>query len=102
MARIQSAVNELQKTSKAAALMRENLNVASAKLNQKDNAIGLLTNDPKTAGQITAIMTNQETNSQKLDEDLEAIQSNFFFKGFFKKKVKEEEIAKKEAVKENN
>jgi phospholipid/cholesterol/gamma-HCH transport system substrate-binding protein len=101
-ANIQNSVNELQKTAKAAAVMTENLNAASAKLNQKDNAVGLLLNDPATAGQVKNIMTNLETSTKKLDEDLEALQSNFFFKGFFKKKAKEEAAAKEQASKVTN
>lgn len=88
-AKIQLSVNELQKTAKAAATMTENLNAASGKLNQKDNAVGLLLNDPKTADQVKAIMLNLETSTKKLDEDLEALQSNFLFRGFFKKRAKE-------------
>ncbi len=85
-ARLQASVNELQKTAASAATLTENLNQASAKLNEKDNAIGLLINDPKTADQVKTIMINLESSSKKLDEDLEALQHNFLFRGFFKKK----------------
>jgi phospholipid/cholesterol/gamma-HCH transport system substrate-binding protein len=89
-AQLQRSVNELQKTARSAAEMTQNLNVASGKLTQSDNAAGLLLNDAKTAEQVRSIMTNLETSSKKLDEDLEALQSNFLFRGFFKKKAKEE------------
>jgi phospholipid/cholesterol/gamma-HCH transport system substrate-binding protein len=35
-------------------------------------------------------MVNLETSSQKLDENMEALQHNFLLKGFFKKKAKRE------------
>ncbi len=101
-AKLERAVNELQRTAKSAAVMTENLNTASGKLNQKDNAVGLLLNDPATAGQVKSIMLNLETSSKKLDEDLEALQSNFLFRGFFKKRAKEEAKLKEEAAKEMN
>ena len=99
-AQIQRSVNEMQKTAKAAAAMTENLNATSAKLNQTDNAVGLLLNDSATAGQVRSIVNNLETSSKKLDEDLEALQSNFLFRGFFKKRAKEEAKAKEEAAKQ--
>lgn len=101
-AQLQRSVNEFQKTAKSAAVMTENLNAASAKLNQKDNAVGLLLNDAGTANQVKSIMTNLETSSKKLDEDLEALQSNFLLRGFFKKKAKEEAAAKEQALKGSN
>lgn len=95
-AKLQNSVNELQKTAKSASAMTENLNEASAKLTQSDNAAGLLLNDQKTAQQVKAIMLNLQTSTKKLDENMEALQSNFLLRGFFKKKAKEE--AKQQAV----
>jgi phospholipid/cholesterol/gamma-HCH transport system substrate-binding protein len=89
-AKLQSSVNELQKTAQSAALLTDNLNKASSKLNQSDNAAGLLLNDQKTADQVRVIMQNLQTSTQKLDENMEALQSNFLLRGFFKKKAKEE------------
>ncbi|HUH33208.1 MAG TPA: MlaD family protein [Daejeonella sp.] len=89
-AKLQSSVNELQKTAQSAALLTDNLNKASSKLTQSDNAAGLLLNDQKTADQVKVIMRNLQTSTQKLDENMEALQSNFLLRGFFKKKAKEE------------
>ncbi|TDQ11139.1 MlaD family protein [Pedobacter metabolipauper] len=95
-AKLQASVDELKKTAGSAAMLTENLNKASSKLNQTDNAVGVLLNDQKTAEQVKMIMKNMETSSQKLDENLEALQSNFLLRGFFKKKAKAEaEAAKK-------
>jgi len=89
-AKLQRSVDQLQKTAGSAAELTDNLNKASGKLNQKDNAVGLLLNDQETAGQVKSIMRNLETSSKKLDEDLEALQSNFLLRGFFKKRAKEQ------------
>ncbi|TKC05998.1 MlaD family protein [Pedobacter frigoris] len=94
-AKLQASVNELQKTASSASALSENLNKASAKLTQTDNAVGILLNDQKTAEQVKAIMMNMETSSKKLDENLEALQHNFLLRGFFKKKAKAEAEAKK-------
>lgn len=88
--KLESSVAEFQRMAKSAALATENLNKASAQLNNNDNALGLLLNDKATAEQLKHVMGNLETSSQKLDENMKALQSNFLFKGYFKKKAKEE------------
>jgi len=98
-ARLQNSVTSLQETAKSAAALTNNLNTASSKLTQTDNAAGLLLNDPKTADQVRAIMNNLQSGSKKLDEDLEAAQSNFLLRGFFKKRAKEEAKAAEAAEK---
>lgn len=101
-ANIQRSVNELQKTAKAASTMTDNLNKASSKFNDSDNAVGLLLNDQQTAAQMRAILSNLQTSTEKLDENMEALQSNFLLRGFFKKRAKEEAKAKEEAAKQAN
>jgi phospholipid/cholesterol/gamma-HCH transport system substrate-binding protein len=88
-ARLKSSVNEFHRAAKSASTLTENLNNASGQLNQTDNAAGLLLNDEETAQQLKRIMQNLEGSSQKLDEDLKALQSNFLFRGYFRKKAKE-------------
>ena len=97
-AKLQNSVNELQKTARSAASLTANLNQASSKLSQSDNAAGLLLNDKKTAEQVKMIMTNLEGSSKKLDENMEALQSNFLLRGFFKKKAAKE-AASQESLK---
>ena len=88
--KFQQSAASLQRSAQSAETMAANLNAASAKLKSSDNAAGLFLNDPKTAMQIKAIMTNLELGSKKLDENLEALQSNFLLRGFFKKRAREE------------
>lgn len=97
-AKLQGSVNEFQAAAKSASTMSENLNKASSKLNQTDNAAGLLLNDQQTAEQLRQIIQNLQGSSEKLDEDLKAIQSNFLFRGYFKKKAKEEAQAAKDSA----
>jgi phospholipid/cholesterol/gamma-HCH transport system substrate-binding protein len=90
-AQLQNSVNEFQKTAQSASELSANLKAASNKLNDSDNALGVLLNDKQTAEQLKSIVGNLETGSQKLDENLEALQHNFLLRGYFKKKAKEEQ-----------
>lgn len=95
--RLQIAVNELQKTTNAAAGITENLNKATTRLNENENTLGMLLNDPEFADQLKKTMDNLESGSEKLDENLKALQDNFLFRSYFRKKAREE---KKESHKE--
>jgi len=87
--KLKQSAATLQKSVESASSLAANLDAASAKLKTNDNAAGLLLNDQKTAEQVKTIMLNLEKSSKKLDEDLEALQSNFLFRGFFKKRAKD-------------
>lgn len=88
-ARFQASANEFEKAARSASTLTENLNKASSKLNEKDNPAGLLLNDQQSAEQIRKILDNLESSTHNLDEDLKALQSNFLFRGYFRKKQKE-------------
>ncbi len=59
-------------------------------LNNKNAPLGMLLNDEKSAANIKVMLKNLQSSSQKLDENLEALQHNFLLRGFFKKKAKSE------------
>lgn len=69
--------------------LTENIKNASSTLKDTTNTAGMILNDPGLAQQLQAIITNLESASKKLDEDLEAIQHNFLFRGYFRKKEKQ-------------
>jgi len=79
----------LQGVTQTASALMENLNKTSNRLNDKNNALGVLTNDPEAAQEIKQILKNLNTSTEKLDENMKALQSNFLLKGYFKKKAKE-------------
>jgi len=85
---LRSSVAQLQEVAQTATALMENLNQTSARLNDKDNVVGLLTNDPAAASEIKQILHNLNASSAKLDENMKALQSNFLFRGYFKKKAK--------------
>jgi len=87
-ANLRASAAQLQEVTQVATDLMENLNETSARLNDKDNVVGLLTNDPQAASEIKQILHNLNASSAKLDENMKALQSNFLFRGYFKKKAK--------------
>lgn len=60
-----------------------------------ESPIGYMLNDKQASEKIKTTLGNLQSASKKLDEDLEALQHNFLFRGFFKKKNKLERDAGK-------
>lgn len=65
-----------------------NLNKTVTNIKEGDGALNYLSNDPKLVKQIDSTMTNLNKASEKLNEDLEALKHNYFFRGYFKKQEK--------------
>jgi phospholipid/cholesterol/gamma-HCH transport system substrate-binding protein len=86
--KIQAAVAQLKAAADNANVLTQNLNKASNKLNSTDNILGVLLNDPTGAAKVQSSINNLQQGSIKLNDDLEAAQSNFLLKGFFKKRAK--------------
>lgn len=91
-ASLRESAAQLQGVTQTASALMSNLNQTTERLNDKDNAIGVLTNDPEAADEIRQILRNLNTSTEKLDENMEALQSNFLLRGFFKKKAREEAV----------
>lgn len=94
-ASLRQSAAQLQGVTQTATALMSNLNETSKRLNDKDNAVGVLLNDPATAVEIKAILNNLNASTAKLDENMKALQSNFLFRGYFKKQLKEQEKALK-------
>ncbi|MGZ8538647.1 MAG: MlaD family protein [Flavisolibacter sp.] len=82
------SVNEVTDNIKAAS---GNIKTASSNLNNTKSPIGVMLNDEEAGKNFKMTLANLQTGTQKLDENLEAMQHNFLLRGFFKKKEKEEE-----------
>jgi len=64
------------------------LQQAQQQLNNRNNAAGALLNDEELAVRLKNTITNLEAASKNLNEDLLALQHNFFLRGYFKNKSK--------------
>lgn len=87
---LKASATQLQQTISAAEVVTTNLSAASSKMNSADNGIGILLNDEEFGSQLKNTMRNLETSTEKLDDNMEALQSNFLFRGFFRKRAREE------------
>jgi len=81
-------IAQLKKAAATASMFMDNMEGASAKLKENDNPLGALLHDEETAKNLKEMIDNLNTASEKLNEDLEAVQHNFLFRGYFKKKEK--------------
>jgi len=96
--KLSAAVENLQNSTAHTSDIIDNLNRASGKLNGTDSPIGVLLNDPKGATQVKSILDNLQQSSVKLNDNMQALQGNWFFKGFFKDREK----AKADSIKKAN
>lgn len=83
-----AAVNDLKNAT-------ENVN---AGLNNKNTPAGMLLKDEGVANDLKSTLHYLNSSTQKLDENLEALQHNFLLRGFFKKKAKREQKEAMQAV----
>lgn len=92
--RLRATVRQIDALSERANDVVIGLNKASEnvqqKLNDNSSAVGLLLNDKQTAADLRTTIKNLSTSTQKLDENMEALQHNFLLRGFFRKKAKQE------------
>lgn len=92
--KIRHIVTNLDSSSQEITKVVANLNSTISNAKDGKGAINYLSNNPTLVKQIDSTMTNINQASQKLNENLEALKSNFLFRGYFKKQEK----AKKKAA----
>ena len=85
---IRRTLSELENATTSVSKFSLNIQKESENLSKKDNIVGVLLNDSTAASSIQMTLKNLEASSQKLDADLEALQHNFFLRGFFRRKEK--------------
>lgn len=86
----QNALANIEKVSVNAGIVSENLQSLAAKMNDKDNAVGVFLTDTLVTDQLKNTIQNAAQASHKLDENMEALQHNFLFRGYFRKQAKRE------------
>ncbi|MCF0048710.1 MlaD family protein [Dyadobacter sp. LJ53] len=100
---LRTTIGRLNETVTSANGMVNNLKTASENLNSnRTSPLGVLLHDESTASNLKGTLQNLESSTEKLDENMQALRSNFLFRRYFKKKAKEEEKQpEKEAVKDS-
>ena len=100
---VQASVQQLKQMTTTASDAADNLKTAStnisnatSKLENKNSPIGVLLYDDASATHLKATLRNLDSGSEKLDENLRAVQDNFLLRRYFKKKKKAEEKAAKQ------
>lgn len=90
-AEIRNASVTIREASDNIKTISNNLKTVSENLNNPETPAGVLLSDRVAGKDLKTTLSNLQTSSQKLDEDLEALQHNFLLRGFFKKKAKTEQ-----------
>ncbi|MBD0277154.1 MAG: MlaD family protein [Bacteroidota bacterium] len=88
--RLRSTAMQMQEASRTASAVTDNLKMASNNLTNSNTPIGTLLTDQETAQNIKLTLRNLQSGTEKLDENMEALQHNFLLRGFFRKKAKRE------------
>ncbi len=73
----------------------QHLDTTILNIKEGKGAINYLSNNPELVQKIDSTMTNLNTASFNLNEDLKALKCNFLFRGYFKKQEKAKEKAQK-------
>jgi len=99
---LRGTIGKLNETISSANVVVSNLKTASADLNSNTTSpLGVLLHDESTASNLKGTLKNLESSTEKLDENMQALRSNFLFRRYFKKKAKEqakEEVKQPEKV----
>lgn len=88
---IQLASTTIKESSDNIKRITGNIENVSRRLDSTGSPVGVLLNDEEAGRNLKMTLQNLQGGSKKLDEDLEALQHNFLFRGFFKKKAKAEQ-----------
>lgn len=93
--RLRASMAQIESLSRTANEVVHNLETASGTINSgiqdPKSPVGTLLHDEETAENLKATIRNLNTSTQKLDENMEALQHNFLLRGFFRKKEKEKQ-----------
>lgn len=93
----EGTLEHLQTSSAEASEMLVKINLLLQNIEKGEGTAGLILQDSVFRIQVEQTLQNLESSTFKLNENMEALKSNFFFRGYFKKQEK----AKRKAEKNN-
>jgi len=85
----QQTLQDISKVGDNSRIMSEDLKTITTKMNSNDNALGVLLTDTLFAKKLRDTMNSVQAASIKLDDNMEAMQHNFLFRGYFRKQRNE-------------
>jgi len=88
---ISEIMTSFQATASNAEVSTQQLEDIMVKLNTGTGTMSRLINDTITSGNVDETILNLKNSTKSLDENMEALKHNFLFRGYFKKKAKEDE-----------
>ena len=88
--RLRATVKDINDIAVKANTVVDGISGVAAKLNSSKSPVGVLLNDEAAAGDLKATLRNLQSGTEKLDENMEALQHNFLLRGFFRRKAREE------------
>jgi phospholipid/cholesterol/gamma-HCH transport system substrate-binding protein len=100
-------MEKLQETAAKTEIASQELGEIMVKINSGEGTIGALINDTTMAGNLNQTIVNLMNSSQGLDENMQALKENFFFRGYFRRleraelKRAEEERKMNKKIEEN-
>lgn len=97
--KMKSTLTNLKQSSSQINTVLDNLNALVVNFKDGKGTINYMANDTTLVNKIDSTMKNIQESSIKLNEDLEALQHNFLFRGYFKKLEREKQKeAKKNSI----
>jgi phospholipid/cholesterol/gamma-HCH transport system substrate-binding protein len=92
-------MKNLELTTINAAIITDDIAALTSNIRSGKGAIGKIFMDPTFANSLNQTLVNAQKAAGGFSENMEAAKSNFLLRGYYKKKEKEAEKAKKEAAK---
>jgi phospholipid/cholesterol/gamma-HCH transport system substrate-binding protein len=80
---------QIQEASVNAKELTNNIKEVSYSLKDSSNMAGVVFHDKEVADNLRIAVENLRAGTKKFDEDMEALQHNFLFRGFFRKRAKQ-------------
>ena len=87
--KIKMAISNIQQLSDSLIEVSGDLKQITRKINNSEGAVGTILTDTLFAGQLKETMLHLKNSSISLEQNLEALKSNFLFRRYFKKQEKE-------------
>lgn len=99
--RLDHSLIKIEQASEKTAEMMKNLETVIAELSKGQGTAGLLLADTTLRNILLRSAGNVEEGTDRFNENMEAMRSNFLFKGYFKEQEKEQKKKEKEQAKKN-